>query len=78
MQVWSTLSSFGTRAVIENAEYYANCLGGLGWSSKHADLHIISDTSHLGANNPTSGGTCLAYCYTMLGHGYGYKQLFGL
>lgn len=72
-----TLWASDSRRVIESAEYFANGLWGLDWSSKHAELRIIPETSKLGADTLTPGDTCLAYCSdTSLGHDYGYTQLF--
>ena len=66
-----------SRRVIETAEYFSKGLWDLDWSSKHAELRIIPETSNLGADTLTPGHTGLAYRYdTALGHHYAYKQLF--
>lgn len=71
-----TLWASDSRRVVESAEYFANGLWGLDWSSKHAELRIISETSKPGADTLTPGRTCLAYRHdTALGHDYGYRQL---
>lgn len=62
--------------VIETARYFATGFFGLDWSSGAARLHVIPETSGLGADTLTPGDKCLDYRTDLeLGHGYGLKQL---
>ncbi|KAL8829657.1 MAG: hypothetical protein Q9191_001886 [Dirinaria sp. TL-2023a] len=64
-----------TKRVVDTAEYFAHGLFGLDWAST-ATLHIVSDSSNLGANTLTPQNTCLRYrSDSELGHNYGYIQL---
>ena len=65
-----------TQRVVDTAQYFANGLFGLDWASSTAALHIVSDSSKMGANTLTPQNTCLRYrSDTELGHNYGYTQL---
>ncbi|KAL8953043.1 MAG: hypothetical protein Q9222_001093 [Ikaeria aurantiellina] len=62
--------------VIETARYFATSFFGLDWDSGAAKLHIIPETSDLGADTLTPGDTCLKYRKDLLtGHDYGLIQL---
>ncbi|KAL8895216.1 MAG: hypothetical protein Q9192_003777 [Flavoplaca navasiana] len=62
--------------VIETARYFATGFFGLDWNSTTAKLHVIPETSDLGANTLTPGDTCLKYVEDLrTGHDYGLIQL---
>lgn len=64
-----------TQRVIDTAQYFANGFFGLDWAST-ATLHVVSDSSKMGANTLTPQNTCLRYrSDPELGHNYGYIQL---
>ena len=65
-----------TNRVVETARYFATGLFGLDWTSNVAALHVISNSSDLGADTLTPQDTCLNYRTDIeLGHDYGYTQL---
>ena len=62
--------------VIETARYFATGFFGLDWNSTTAKLHVIPETSDLGANTLTPGDTCIKYVEDLrTGHDYGLIQL---
>ena len=65
-----------TNRVVETARYFATGFFGLNWTTNLAALHIISNSSDLGADTLTPQDTCLNYRTDIeLGHDYGYTQL---
>ena len=65
-----------TNRVVETARYFATGFFGLNWTTNIAALHIISNSSDLGADTLTPQDTCLNYRTDIeLGHDYGYTQL---
>ncbi|KAL8794813.1 MAG: hypothetical protein Q9195_002641 [Heterodermia aff. obscurata] len=72
VNVWAS----STNRVVETARYFATGFFGLDWTSNLAALHIISNSSDLGADTLTPQDTCLNYRNNVeLGHDYGYTQL---
>ena len=66
----------GSHRVIESARYFSTGFFGLDWASSSAALHIIPETTDLGADTLTPGDTCVRYRNdTEYGHDYGVKQL---
>ncbi|KAG9671306.1 phosphoglycerate mutase-like protein, partial [Aureobasidium melanogenum] len=47
--------------VVETAKYFGGGFWGVDWNSDIAKLHIIPETSGLGADTLTTGNTCKAY-----------------
>lgn len=61
---------------METARYFSTGFFGLDWALDLATLHIISNSSDLGADTLTPQDTCLNYRTDHeSGHDYGYTQL---
>jgi acid phosphatase len=50
-----------SRRVVETAKYFASGFWGVDWDGDVAKLHVIPETSGLGADTLTTGNTCKAY-----------------
>src|SRR6266498_724225 len=58
--------------VIDTARYFAAGFFGIDWKDHTAELRIIPETAHLGADTLTPGDTCIKYINdTVHGHDYG-------
>lgn len=72
----TSLWASGSKRVIDTARYFATGFYGIDWEDT-ATLHVIPETSDLGADTLTAGDTCKNYAENIdtKGHDYGYKML---
>jgi acid phosphatase len=71
----TSLWASDSERVINTAKYFSAGFFGLSWQD-HAKLHVIPETSDLGADTLTPGDTCLQYNADLQkGHDYGANML---